>query len=123
MNRWNIPLEVEQLVAARDRECAYCQSSFSGSGGPYRSRASWEHVVNDLALVTAANIVLCCVGCNASKGARPIELWLSSPYCRQRGIAAESVSPVVRTVLLARLAAQPAAPNNSFKPKPLRGSA
>jgi hypothetical protein len=100
MNRWNIPLEVELEVAARDIECAYCRSPFSSIGGSYKSRPSWEHVVNDLALVSADNIVLCCVACNSSKGARSIRAWLLSSYCELRNITAESVSPVVRAVLL-----------------------
>ena len=123
MNRWNIPLDVERAVAARDPNCAYCREPFSSRDGPYRSRASWEHVVNDLALVTAENIVLCCVGCNASKGAKPLALWLESLYCQQQGITSESVSATVRAVLAAAGSHQWAAPNNSFKPKPLRGSA
>jgi hypothetical protein len=113
MNRWNNPIEVEHTVTSRDRECAYCRAHFDGNDGAYRRRASWEHVINDLALVTADNIVLCCIGCNASKGAKPIEVWLSSSYCRDRAITAETVSPVVRKVLLARLASQPATPAGS----------
>ena len=120
MNRWKIPLVVEREVIARDLVCAYCSTPFSGKNGPYRSRASWEHVINDLALVSADNIVLCCVGCNASKGARPLERWLESKYCKDRGITAESVSPVVRAVLFTEPATPEAVPNNSSKPTLLR---
>ena len=100
MNRWNIPIDVEREVTARDAECAYCRSPFSGLGGPFKSRPSWEHIVNDLAQVSATNIVLCCVACNSSKGARPIVAWLRSSYCGKRGITEDSVSPVVRAVIL-----------------------
>lgn len=116
MNRWNIPPHVEHEVLARDLDCAYCRSAFSEPDGPYRARPSWEHVINDLSLVAADNIVLCCVGCNASKGARPIEQWLSSKYCRERGITLDSVSATVRRVLERRAAVTGAAPNNSVKP-------
>lgn len=100
MNRWNIPHHVELEVLARDQSCVYCRSPFAGPEGPYRSRPSWEHIINDLSLVGAENIVLCCVGCNASKGARPIASWLSSRYCQQRQITVKSVSPIVQAVLV-----------------------
>lgn len=96
MNRWNIPNEVEAHVKSRDLACVYCHSPFSDKSGPYRNRASWEHVINDLTLVTAENIVLCCIACNASKGAKKIEIWLTSSYCKNHGITAETVSPIVR---------------------------
>ena len=100
MNRWNIPKWLEREVIVRDTDCVYCRSPFSDSEGPRRSRPSWEHIVNDLNIVTRENIVLCCIGCNSSKGARDLEIWLSSAYCQTHGISQDTVATVVRAALV-----------------------
>ena len=101
-NRWNIPLWLEREITERDSACVYCGVSFSLPDAPRRSRKSWEHIVNDARIITKSNIALCCVGCNASKGAKDLEVWLSSPYCLQRGITAATVSPVVKQAIVRR---------------------
>jgi hypothetical protein len=55
--------------------------------------------MNDATIVTRANIALCCMACNASKGARSLVEWLKSPYCGKRGITSETVAPIVRAAL------------------------
>ena len=102
MNRWGIPNWLEREVASRDTECVYCRSAFTTSEGPRRRWASWEHIVNDLRIVTRENIVLCCISCNSSKGARDLEVWLHSRYCIVRGITSSTVAPVVREALRSR---------------------
>jgi hypothetical protein len=99
MNRWNIPKWLEIEVATRDTECVYCRSAFSTFEGHRRKWASWEHIVNDLRIVTRENIVLCCISCNSSKGARDLEVWLHSRYCIARSITSSTVAPVVREAL------------------------
>jgi hypothetical protein len=99
MNRWNIPDWLEREVIARDTRCVYCSTPFASREGPRRSRASWEHIIKDARIVTRANIALCCIGCNASKGAKTLEAWLSSKYCRLRSISASTVAVVVREAL------------------------
>lgn len=99
MNRWNIPVAVEREVLERDRSCVYCGIAFGRPDAPRPERQSWEHIINDLSIVTLANIALCCIGCNASKGARPLSTWLQLKYCRAKCVTAESVAPVVRDVL------------------------
>ena len=99
MNRWNIPSWLEAEVIARDTDCVYCRSPFSDRDGPKRSRPSWEHIINDMRIVTRENIVLCCIGCNASKGAREVQAWLASPYCQMRGIGPHTVAPVVQDAI------------------------
>ena len=99
MNNWNIPAAVETEVIRRDKECVYCNEPFSPKGGVHRSRPSWEHIINDLSLVTTKNIVLCCVGCNASKGKKTIVTWLNSNYCLQRAITTGTVSPIVQSAI------------------------
>ncbi|PPE65322.1 HNH endonuclease [Caldimonas caldifontis] len=101
-NRWNIPESLEREVIARDKACVYCSVRFVANGAVRRERASWEHIVNDARIVTRENIALCCVGCNASKGAKDLELWLGSNYCRAWGIAPEAAAPVVRDAIRER---------------------
>ena len=123
MNRWNIPTWLEGEVAARDTDCVYCRTPFSSQDGPRRSRQSWEHIINDMRIITRENIALCCIGCNASKGSKELTVWLQSSYCKSRGITPFTVAPVVRAFLLGGVHSTAPAPNNSFKPNPLRGSA
>ena len=105
MNRWNIPPELEALVSARDRICIYCQRHFVGNEGPRGQRKSWEHIINDESLVSQENIALCCISCNASKGAKLLSRWLQSKFCLQREITSESISEVARAALQAEAAA------------------
>jgi hypothetical protein len=100
MNRWNIPLALELEVAARDLHCVYCGVSFLQSDAPYRQRPSWEHITNDVNIVTRSNIARCCISCNASKGAKLLKHWLGSRYCERRGISASTVAQVVRDALI-----------------------
>jgi hypothetical protein len=99
MNRWNIPDRLEQEVRVRDDRCIYCGVEFAVAATLRRSRPSWEHIVNDAGIVTRENIALCCIGCNASKGAKPLSAWLESKYCKSRGITMESIAAVARAVL------------------------
>lgn len=99
MNRWSIPETLEREVTERDHSCIYCGVGFRVQDAPRRDRPSWEHIVNDARIVTRENIALCCIGCNASKGARDLGEWLDSKYCRTRGITRDSVAAVARSFL------------------------
>lgn len=99
MNRWNIPKWLEEKVIARDRSCIYCKVDFTRSATDRRTKPSWEHIINDAKIITLQNIALCCVGCNASKGAKEISAWFKSEYCISRGIGPSSVAPIVREFL------------------------
>lgn len=99
MNRWNIPGWLEREVLERDRSCVYCRVEFAEQPTNRREAPSWEHIVNDASIVTRDNIARCCLGCNASKGAKSLEEWLESEYCRKLGITSASVAAVVRSAL------------------------
>jgi hypothetical protein len=89
-------------VRERDTACIYCRAlmvSAVEAGAPRRAVATWEHIVNDERIVTRENIALCCAGCNASKGAKPLAVWLQSSYCRERGITADTVAAIARVAL------------------------
>lgn len=106
MNRWNIPDWLEREVTDRDKACVYCGVALASSPTNRKARATWEHIVNDARIVTRENIARCCASCNASKGTRDLAEWLTSTYCRRRGITSETVSAVVRCAL----ASQPSVP-------------
>ena len=99
MNRWNIPSWLEDEVRARDGSCIYCGGNFARAYLDRRSKPSWEHIVNDARIITRENIALCCIGCNASKGAKSLSEWLRSKYCASRSITATSVAAVARAAL------------------------
>ena len=99
MNKWNIPDWLEKEVVERDRCCVYCGVEFVSENPTRRFRASWEHIINDARIVNRKNIARCCISCNASKGAKDLNDWFESKYCRTRGITAESVAAVVKAVL------------------------
>ena len=100
MNRWNVPVWLEQEVLARDTSCVYCGVDFSLPASSRGTRPCWEHIVNDARIVTRENIVRCCTSCNASKGAKELEAWLQSSYCKRKGVNRETVAKVVRDALL-----------------------
>lgn len=95
-NKWGIPKEVEQLVILRDKSCVYCGVFFQQSEINRKIRRSWEHIINDIRINGPENIALCCVSCNASKGNKVLEAWLTSKYCQVKGINFETVAPVVK---------------------------
>jgi hypothetical protein len=100
MNRWNIPSWLEEEVRARDGSCIYCGVEFAVASSHRRHMPSWEHIVNDARIVTRENIALCCIGCNASKGAKRLLDWLGSRYCESRGITEASIAAVARAALV-----------------------
>ena len=95
-NNWNIPDWLENEVRKRDRTCVYCGIEFTPAKVSKKSAASWEHIINDAKIITRENIVLCCCGCNASKGQKQLSIWLQSNYCKDRGITADSVAPIIK---------------------------
>lgn len=95
-NKWGIPRDVEEAVLRRDARCVYCGCEF---GFERATQRSWEHIINDVTIATMDNIALCCIGCNASKGARHLAQWLDSPGAKRRGISEATLAPVVLAAL------------------------
>jgi len=98
-NNWNIPAWLEKKVRERDKACVYCGVSFTPFSVSRKSTASWEHIINDASIVTRENIVLCCLGCNASKGQKQLSVWLKSKYCQDHGINPSTVAPIIKQAL------------------------
>lgn len=104
--RWKIPRDLALLVIARDRNCVYCGQPFEIAPGPRAAWASWEHIVNDVALVSEANIALCCIGCNSSKSTKSLVEWLGSRGSKERKVTLQTLAAVAISGLTASLASQ-----------------
>lgn len=99
MNKWRIPHWLELEVRARDPLCVYCgipMVTTSLPGHPRSLLATWEHIINNASIVTQENIALCCCSCNASKGAKALDTWIDSQYCKRKGITRDTVAQVVK---------------------------
>lgn len=99
MNKWKIPDSLEREIIKRDVCCVYCGIEF-GFCGTRKSQSSWEHITNDARIITRENIALCCVSCNASKGAKLLSDRINSDYCKNKNITPQSVSSVIQQALL-----------------------
>lgn len=98
-NNWNIPGWLEKKVRERDKKCVYCGVEFTPAKVSTKSASSWEHIINDAKIITKENIVLCCRGCNASKGQKQLSVWLQSKYCKERGIIPNTVAPIIKQAI------------------------
>ena len=98
-NRWGIPKSIEDIVKERDTSCVYCGIEFLDNDISRKTKPSWEHIINDIRIKGSDNIALCCMSCNASKGAKLLEDWLKSDYCKKKSITIDSVAEVVREAI------------------------
>ncbi len=98
-NNWNIPKCLELEVRERDTICVYCGVNFTPAKISKKTAASWEHIINDAKIITRENIALCCCGCNASKGQKPLSVWLQSKYCLEKKISPETVAPIIKEAI------------------------
>lgn len=100
---WKISRGLAAQVIARDTECVYCRLVFLVSFTSRATCPSWEHIVNDLDLITLDNIALCCGSCNSSKGKKSLREWLHSGYCLKMGITEHSIAAVAKAALARNL--------------------
>mgnify|MGYP003675655541 CR=1 FL=1 len=98
-NRWGIPKHVEDIVKERDIKCVYCGVEFDENNRSRKSKPSWEHIVNDIRINGIDNISLCCISCNASKGAKLLKDWLQTDYCKKNAITEETVAQIVKEAI------------------------
>ena len=98
MNNWNIPEQLEKEIIKRDKACVYCGLKFGTSRKSRKTHASWEHIINDTKIITRENIARCCVGCNASKGAKKLSDWITSDYCKKKNINT-TVADIIKEAL------------------------
>jgi 5-methylcytosine-specific restriction endonuclease McrA len=99
VNQWNIPEWMEKKILERDKVCVYCGATFTTPKKSCKTSPSWEHIVNDLRIVSLENICRCCMSCNSSKGTKDLDDWFESPYCKKKGITAETVADIVKKAI------------------------
>ena len=100
MSRWNIPVELEEEIIERDKVCFYCGINFLSSKESKKQTATWEHITNDMRIITKENISRCCFSCNSSKGAKELSIWLESNYCKNKNISKDTVANVIKEALI-----------------------
>ena len=105
-NKFGIPETVLAEIAARDRQCVYCQKVmlYPYMGDVPRDSATIEHLNFDGPFywgrgLRAEDIVMCCGSCNSSRGRKTLPEWFASAYCVERNITAETVARPVREYL------------------------
>ena len=96
-NRWKIPELLGKEVRARDTVCVYCGTQFSPAKESRKSCASWEHIINDVTIITLENFALC--SCKASKGSKGLSAWLNSNGSKQRGVDQDMLAPVIKSAI------------------------
>jgi len=82
--------------------CVYCGIEMLTKvprGKPRKTAATWEHIINDMRIITRENIVLCCSACNSSKGQKTLAEWLQSNYCTGRSINENTVAQIIKDAL------------------------
>jgi hypothetical protein len=104
MNKWGIPVEIENKVKLRDKCCVYCGKEFNkpvGINGKL-CKATWEHIDNarwNDKSIMEVNISLCCASCNSSKGQKKIREWFKSEYCIRLNINEHTVAAIIKLFL------------------------
>jgi PleD family two-component response regulator len=102
MNRRGISAWLEKEVKGRDKACIYCGIQMieqMPSIDPRKAVATWEHIINDVSIVTRENIARCCFACNSSKGKKKLSNWMKSNYCKKRGINKDTVAEIEKQAL------------------------
>lgn len=101
-NKFGIPDDILTEMRQRDVACAYCRKVmvFPYSRANVADSATIEHLRetgpfhwNDG--LAAEDIVMCCSGCNSSRGQKTHADWFLSKYCIERGITTKTVSKEV----------------------------
>ena len=106
-NRFGIPEEVECRLKLRFKVCAYCRREmreYAGVRGCPRDKSTIEHLNRKGPIywrdgLQEEDLVLCCGGCNSSRGTKLLATWFGSVYCRENGISAKTVADEVRWYL------------------------
>jgi hypothetical protein len=106
-NRFGIPEEIERRLRERFKTCAYCGREMqlhAGVRGCPADKVTIEHLNRHGPFYWSDNLreeelVLCCGGCNSSRGTKLLAAWFESSYCRDNGISATTVAEEVRRYL------------------------
>jgi hypothetical protein len=107
---YGISREDEAEPGARDRACVHCwkvmksYAEIQAGRGTVADQASIEHLNFDGPFyvrdgLRKEDIVMCCRGCNSSRGEKKLLEWFRSDYCVSRKINEETVAQVVKEYL------------------------
>src|SRR5262249_47335872 len=103
-NRFGIPREVERRLRRKFTVCAYCRremQEYAGVRGCPSDKGTIENRTRSGPFywsdgLQEEELVLCCGGCNSSRGRKLLAAWFGSRYCREKGICATTVADEVR---------------------------
>jgi 5-methylcytosine-specific restriction endonuclease McrA len=105
-NNFEIPEEVEARLRRRDKKCVYCgkEMIYPYDSDKRRDSATIEHLNerppfywNDG--LKEEGLVICCGGCNSSRGKKTLADWFKSLYCVERNINEGTVAKPVKEYL------------------------
>jgi len=111
-NKFGIPQEVESRLRRKFKVCAYCRRAmqeYAGVMGCPRDKATVEHLNRNGPFywsrgLQEKELVICCGGCNSSRGKKRLADWFLSSYCLHNGISATTVADEVRQYLQTKAA-------------------
>jgi hypothetical protein len=106
-NKFGIPEEIEADLRRRFKRCAYCHrrmKRYAHTRGCPKDKATIEHLDRNPPFyweegLKAADLVICCGSCNASRGQKTLTEWFKSKYCIERKINAGTVAGAVKRYL------------------------
>ncbi len=97
-NNYGLPGDALDLIFKRDEVCVYCKKNMADHHAN-NPRADWytiEHLNYLPPWSNPATVVMCCWGCNSSRGNKKLEDWFMTDYCLTRNIALNTVTETVR---------------------------
>jgi hypothetical protein len=109
-NVFGIPRGDEEELRARDKTCVYCQkvmktcAEIKSAAGEFADQATIEHLNFDGPFyvrdgLKKDDLVICCRGCNSSRGTLRLSDWFKSEYCLTRNISETTVAEPVKKYL------------------------
>lgn len=109
-NVFGISPEDERKLRARDTRCVYCGkvmqtfAEIRAASGKLSDQASIEHLNREGPFyvkdgLRTEDVVICCRGCNSSRGARELLVWFEMEYCVSRKINGDTVAEPVKKFL------------------------
>jgi hypothetical protein len=109
-NIFGISRQDEEELRARDKVCVYCRKEMKSSGeikataGSRADEATIEHLNFDGPFyirdgLRKEDVVICCRGCNSSRGTLKLSDWFKSAYCVRRNINENIVAEPVKEYL------------------------
>ena len=97
-NNYGLPREKLQKIFERDQVCVYCKKIMTEHNNK-NQRTDWftiEHLNYLPPYNNPETVVMCCWGCNSSRGNKKIRDWFKKPYCTNKNINENTVAKPVQ---------------------------